>query len=1661
MCLIAFQKIIILLRPIVKSPSPCLLLSFGRLTDMSPSSCGRSEMTEQALKFMQNLPPGTPQRLALYGDFVASIENEIRKKFPNGKTIQPLLHQIQAAILDPPSKLVKSKNPVDLDTLIHYLQDACTLLPPDNPHRIPFLDNLGFSLWTRYLLIDSDADLDEAIERYQEALEARHAGDQQQSTSLGGLGCALVSRYQRSGADDADLQLAIKYHRKGLESRSEGHPDRDISLNNLGAALWLRFKLTSDQMDLEEAILHHREALTLRPEGDENRSSSLCNLAAGLLERYNETGQLDDLNTAIKLYEEACTEDDAASLDNLAVSLRTRFRREGNADDIERALGLQLKALPLRPFNHRDRGDSLSNMGLTLHDGFELTNDIDSLNSAISYHLEALEYRPVGSWDRPSTLNDLGHALHARYQAQCNLSDLEEAISHHREALQLTSSAPSDSRRRHSLTNLGAALLTFCQDFRQEDLLTEANRLLLDGLSEYPGRQVDRFICANALACSFWLHYNHFGVADSLEKSIINHRVALGCASKAKDRAISLSNYGISLLARFKRDGNPVDLNEAITSHRDALRLCPVQGSMHSAPSRQLAVALETRFLDSGNIGDLEEATLLHRNSVFHEPSESIARHLALSNLGNNLLLLYEQNGDLQALEEAIKIHTEVLANLKPTHAGYATALGRRGASLRSRYEEFGDLQDLAEAIELRTQALQFESSDLSRAIILNDIGNIYWLRYERLGNPLDIYASVSHFRDAVALSKTSPRYVDLYHTNLAVALHCQFELENKRALLDEALGYLDKIQYVPNSKETRHAHHHHILGSIYQSYHQTYGEKECLMKAIAHLEEASVLPATYEDEFKIYNNLGIVLKDRYEIRGDMSDLERAIECHRKAAALISSRKYKLPPTLMSLANTILTRFEHLGREDDLQEALACHRGVLESISEDDALRYKCLNNFGITLLLRFKRYRKRKDLEDSISSYRRALLLLGPLHPDQSMCLDNLGCALQTLFEETKDETYLIEAIHHRRKALYYCPPGHVNHYTSLYSVGHVLLSLFDIKGEMSILDEAVEHLTKAKEETSDDHPVRTIINAGLAACFLIRGELDTSFDQNLAFALFEEATIHRTSTSKSRFDVTLQWIKAAEKYKHPSVLLAYSFTLSLLQQSLLVNPTIETQRDFLIHLPKSLACDACACAIESGNIEKAVELLELGRVILWNRMRGYRHTMDGLRKSHPFLVSKFESLSASLERLATSSETGQILASPHQRSSEVKYSSPFELKMSNQRLLLQEWDEVVTKIRMLPEHDDFLKPIPFDVLQSASAEGPVVIVNLSERRCDAIILVQDQSPVLVPLQSTSVDAVEVMNVDLQESLVLSREKLEIDAAALEIPLRKLWNMRLNKIQSVLRNLWKHVGYPIHQRLLGFNVKEMSRIWWYPTGQLCALPVHAAGPYHVKMKNIPDLYISSYTPTLSSLISARAVEDLATTPSFLAIGVPDNTLRSAEEEITKIRDYIPNVKVMIGAQVTRDPLLIALRQHSWAHVACHGHWNARQPFQSSFELFDKESISVLELAKERLTHAEFAFLSACFAATPDLEGAPDEVIHLASALQFSGFRSVVGTLWELIDKDAPQLASDFYQDLVQEGKDRLNFKDTARALSSAVNRMREKPNMTPNRWIQIIHIGG
>jgi CHAT domain-containing protein len=85
--------------------------------------------------------------------------------------------------------------------------------------------------------------------------------------------------------------------------------------------------------------------------------------------------------------------------------------------------------------------------------------------------------------------------------------------------------------------------------------------------------------------------------------------------------------------------------------------------------------------------------------------------------------------------------------------------------------------------------------------------------------------------------------------------------------------------------------------------------------------------------------------------------------------------------------------------------------------------------------------------------------------------------------------------------------------------------------------------------------------------------------------------------------------------------------------------------------------------------------------------------------------------------------------------------------------------------------------------------------------------------------------------------------------------------------------------------------------------------------------------------------------------------------------------------------------------------------------------------------------------------------GTPDEVIHLAAALQFCGFRSVVGTLWAMIDDDGCGVSEDFYRHMFRTPGGIPNVRDSAEALHLAIQRMRSR-RLGLERWVQFVHIG-
>jgi CHAT domain-containing protein len=83
--------------------------------------------------------------------------------------------------------------------------------------------------------------------------------------------------------------------------------------------------------------------------------------------------------------------------------------------------------------------------------------------------------------------------------------------------------------------------------------------------------------------------------------------------------------------------------------------------------------------------------------------------------------------------------------------------------------------------------------------------------------------------------------------------------------------------------------------------------------------------------------------------------------------------------------------------------------------------------------------------------------------------------------------------------------------------------------------------------------------------------------------------------------------------------------------------------------------------------------------------------------------------------------------------------------------------------------------------------------------------------------------------------------------------------------------------------------------------------------------------------------------------------------------------------------------------------------------------------------------------------------GTPDEVMNIASAMIFAGFKGVVGTLWSIDDIDGPNVSEAFYTHLFQ--NQHINTRDAAMALHFAVRKLRDD-NVPFLRWVPFVHLG-
>ncbi|MGW7469151.1 CHAT domain-containing protein [Streptomyces xantholiticus] len=436
----------------------------------------------------------------------------------------------------------------------------------------------------------------------------------------------------------------------------------------------------------------------------------------------------------------------------------------------------------------------------------------------------------------------------------------------------------------------------------------------------------------------------------------------------------------------------------------------------------------------------------------------------------------------------------------------------------------------------------------------------------------------------------------------------------------------------------------------------------------------------------------------------------------------------------------------------------------------------------------------------------------------------------------------------------------------------------------------------------------------------------------------------------------------------------------------------------------------------------------------------------------------------------------------------------------------LAREWDDLVEQVRKLEGFDDFLRPPRLASLLPAASGGPVVVVNVSQWRCDALIVTKDgvrsrQLPDLTLEQAT--EQANTYLRTLQEAELAGHDhqmaKDAVDAAATPAAIRALSRAAAalmkaeRRTDDMLRSLqvwlWDAIAEPVLEELgLGLvppSGTQLPRLWWCPTGPLTLLPIHTAGHHGEAAsdgtpRTVLDRVVSSYTPTLRALLEARAVRTTAdhrsmtegndTSPAdfdgedgdrMLVVAVGDAPGQPWLHNVAAERDVLtalfpPERRTLLeGPEATLRAVDEQLTRHRWVHFSCHGDQDLAEPSRGGLLLYDG-MLSISDISSRQF-RGDFAGLSACKTAVGGIN-LLDEAITLAAALHYTGYRHVVAALWSVDDATAAQVFSAVYGNITDEG--RLRPDAAAPALHSIVRALRDDAPDEPRIWTPFTHIG-
>ncbi|KRQ16710.1 hypothetical protein AOQ71_04550 [Bradyrhizobium manausense] len=428
------------------------------------------------------------------------------------------------------------------------------------------------------------------------------------------------------------------------------------------------------------------------------------------------------------------------------------------------------------------------------------------------------------------------------------------------------------------------------------------------------------------------------------------------------------------------------------------------------------------------------------------------------------------------------------------------------------------------------------------------------------------------------------------------------------------------------------------------------------------------------------------------------------------------------------------------------------------------------------------------------------------------------------------------------------------------------------------------------------------------------------------------------------------------------------------------------------------AIAAQAAYSFAKLGKRRDCVLALERGRArIFTEALSRNNQDLTKLKLQQPALYEEYVQLDVEYDRVIAETEATK------------------EHQLEVLRLARQKLDEIVEKIRALPDYNTFLSPTTFADIVAAAADTPLVYLSTTGVGGIAAIVrenqIDDISIVWLPQLTEEIFRLKISASSEIHVYFASYEKckkIPDDSEAFDS-----WRVAIDSLCSWL---WGAVVGPVLEEIDG--APQLTVI---PTGLLSMLPFHAAwatDPVKGRLYADSRVRIGYATNARSLRLTSPRVGCHEPLDTLIVVSDPRPTslppLKAAESEAEIASLAFNKVVRLDGERATRFNVIAALNDSAVAHFACHGKAYPETPLKSGLLLANDECLSVQDFLTLNLTRSRLAILSACETGLIGWQ-LPNEVVGLPSALSEAGFLGVVASLWEVDDLATALLMTAFY----------------------------------------------